>query len=58
MVGVAEQIERALMKGRGNARGGRGRSPVPEAEMSMEDIDKAAKFVEASTRKRVKPKKI
>jgi len=57
LAGLADQIERAVMKGRGNGR--RARSPGPDADnMSAEDIDKAVKFVEASTRKRIKPKKI
>merc|ERR1740128_536677 len=57
LAGLADQIERAIMKGRGNGR--RARSPGPDTDnMSAEDIDKAVKFVEASTRKRIKPKKI
>jgi len=56
MANLAEQIERTIMKSRSNTR--RGNSPTrSEDEMSKEDIDKAVKFVEASTRKK-KPKKI
>jgi len=57
MSNVAEQIERRGMNR--TRRGGRGPSPSHHAEgMSQEDIDKAVKYVEASTRKRAKPKKI
>ena len=33
-------------------------SQAPVVDMSEDDINKAVKFVEASTRKKVKPKKI
>merc|ERR1712079_356850 len=33
-------------------------APAPVVDMSEEDINKAVKFVEASTRKKAKPKKI
>ena len=33
-------------------------APAPMVDMSEEEINKAVKFVEASTRKKAKPKKI
>jgi len=49
--GLAEQVESKLMKSRSTGR--RGNSPTHRAqEMSNADIDKAAKYVEASTRKK------
>ena len=65
---AGEQVEK-LVLGRRSGRGGGGRLPSPprgggggEADggtpsMSQEDIDKAVKYVEASTRKKVKVKK-
>jgi len=54
---IAEQVEGRLMKSRSTAR--RGNSPTPKTqEMSGADIDKAVKFVEASTRRKNKPQKI
>jgi len=61
MSNLADQIERTLMKRRNTSRGPRGGSPTAQAgedEMSSADIDKAVKFVEASTRKKTKLRKI
>jgi hypothetical protein len=63
---AGEQVEKIVL-GRRSGRGG-GRLPSPPrggggdgdggtAAMSHEDIDKAVKYVEASTRKKVKVKK-
>ena len=53
MASLGEQVERTVMNRRPKPTNQRSE----ETEMSKEDIDKAVKFVEASTRKK-KPRKI
>ena len=53
MASLGEQVEKTVMNRRPRPTNQRSE----DTEMSKEDIDKAVKFVEASTRKKVKVKK-
>jgi hypothetical protein len=68
---AGQQVEKMVLGRRNGGGRGAGRLPSPPRgaeggggggggppSMSQEDIDRAVKYVEASTRKKVKPKKI
>ncbi len=71
---AGQQVEKIVLGRRSGGGRGAGRLPSPPRggegggggdgggggppSMSQEDIDRAVKYVEASTRKKVKPKKI